>query len=297
MAKSEVLLGEVKIGKNFMPYMIAEIGINHNGDINIAKRLIDAAFACEWDNVKFQKRVPDICVPEEQKNKIKNTPWGKMTYIEYKNRMEFQKKEYDEIDQYCKMKPITWSASPWDLKSLDFLLEYDIPYIKISSALNREKNLLREACKSGKTIIASTGMSNLSDVDDLVNILEKEGNGNYILMHTNSQYPTPVGETNVKTIQMLRERYGCIVGYSGHEQDLQASITAAVLGAKVIERHVTISHNMMGSDHKASLEVQAMAILKKRIYDAILSLGDGIKRISEKELEVSKKLRFYESVN
>ena len=291
MAKSEVMLGDVKVGNNMFPYMIAEIGINHNGDINIAKKLIDAAFACEWDNVKFQKRVPDICVPEDQKNKIRETPWGTMTYIEYKRRIEFGKKEYEEIDSYCKMKPITWSASPWDMESLQFILKYDIPYIKIASALNMEKDMLIEACKSGKTIIASTGMSDFKDVDRMVDILEKEGKGNYILMHTNSQYPTPNNETNVRVVQTLKERYGCIVGYSGHEQDLQASIAATVLGAKVIERHVTLSHSMMGSDHKASLEVQAMTILKKRITDTILSLGDGRKFISEGELEVSKKLR------
>ena len=291
MGKKSIILNGKTISDETKPYLIAEIGINHNGDIQIAKKLIDAAFACGWDSVKFQKRTPDIAVPEHQKNVMRDTPWGQMTYLEYKKHVEFGKEEFDYIDKYCAEKPIAWTASPWDMPSLEFLLQYNIPFIKIASATFTNDEILTVAAKSGKTIIMSTGMSEYDEIDHAVDILEKYSNGNFILMHTNSVYPSAHENLNLNVIKALRERYDCLVGYSGHEEDLEPSVVAAVLGACVIERHVTLSHNMWGTDQKASLEVPAMGMLAGRVRTVKEMMGDGIKKIDEKELAVRKKLR------
>lgn len=291
MAKQEIKLGDYIINEDSFPYVIAEIGINHNGDLQIAKKLIDAANACLWNCVKFQKREPDIAVPEAQKNIMRDTPWGRITYLEYKKKIEFGRQEYDYIDAYCKEKPIAWTASPWDIPSLEFLLEYDLPFLKIASASNMNHEMLKLACESGKTLLVSTGMSTLEEMDRLVDFLEKYSDGNYILMHTNSAYPTPASELNLRMITTLRERYQCLVGYSGHEMDLEPTVVAVSLGAKVIERHVTLDHNMWGTDHAASLSVTAMAMLQGRMKEILLMLGDGQKVITEKEQEVRRKLR------
>lgn len=291
MAKSEIMLGDYVVSRNSFPYMIAEIGINHNGDIQVAKKLIDAANACMWNCVKFQKRTPDIAVPEAQKNILRNTPWGKMTYLKYKKKIEFGEEEYDYINNYCREKPIAWTASPWDIPSLDFLLRYDLPFIKIASASNSNQELLKAVCRSGKPLVVSTGMSTWEELDCLVEFLERYSNGNYILMHTNSVYPTPAEEMNLKMITSLEERYHCLVGYSGHEKDLEPTVVAASLGAKVLERHVTLDHDMWGTDQAASLSVTAMSMLQGRLKEILLILGDGEKRITEKEQKVREKLR------
>jgi N-acetylneuraminate synthase len=281
------------VGDQQPVYMIAEIGLNHNGDMQNAKKLIDAAFATNWDCVKFQKRTPDICVPEHQKNVMRDTPWGKMTYLEYRYKVEFEKEQYDYIDVYCREKPISWTASIWDLKSLEFLMSYDVPFIKIPSAKLTEHEYLINASKSGKPVILSTGMSTIEEIDAAVEVLAKYSKGDYVLMHTNSSYPAPPEELNLKVINFLQERYKCIIGYSGHEYDLEPTVIASSLGASIIERHVTLDHNMWGSDHFASLEVHAMDMLRKRIKNIGVFLGDGIKKLTTKELEVRKKLRGY----
>ena len=291
MANKEIKLGDFTVSSSSKPYFIGEIGINHNGDMQIAKKLMDAAFACGWDAVKFQKRTPDIAVPEAQKQVMRDTPWGRMPYIDYKKKIEFEKPEYDEIDDYCRRKPLAWSASPWDMESLRFLLEYDIPFIKIPSAMNQDEELLKEACESGKPVIISTGMSELDEMDRTVELLEKYSKGDYILLHTNSTYPSPVEEINVRLIETMRKRYDCLVGYSGHEEDLAPTVSAAVLGACVIERHITLSHAMWGSDQKASLEIQAMAMLRHRVDRSIASLGDGRKVLFESERKKRESLR------
>lgn len=281
------------IGENEPIFLIAEIGINHNGDLQVAKKLMDAAFACGWECVKFQKRTPEICVPENQKNILRDTPWGKITYLEYRYKVEFGQEEYSYIDKYCKGKPILWTASVWDIPSLKFILQYDVPFIKIPSAKLTESELLSEAAKSGKTIILSTGMSTVEEIDEAVNSLEKHSKDNYVLMHTNSTYPTPPEEINLSTIKFLKNRYNCLVGYSGHEYDLEPSVIAVTLGARIIERHITLDHNMWGSDHFASLEIHAMDMLRKRINEVDMVIGDGIKKLTPKEMEVRKKLRGY----
>lgn len=291
MAKKEIVIGNEVIRENKDPYLIAEIGINHNGDLQIAKRLIDAAFACRWNAVKFQKRVPEIAVPEAQKSVMRDTPWGRMTYLEYKKRIEFGQEEYDYIDRYCREKPIDWTASPWDIPSLRFLLQYDVPFIKIASATLTNDEILTEAAESGKVIVLSTGMSTMAEIDHAAELLEKHADGNYILMHTNSTYPADHLDLNLSMITTLRERYGCLVGYSGHEADLEPSVVAGVLGAVMIERHVTISHELWGTDQKASLEVPAMGMLAGRIRNVHGMMGTGEKVLSEGELAVRKKLR------
>lgn len=291
VANQEFYIDNRRLGEGDPPFLIAEIGINHNGDLQIAKRLIDAAFACDWQCVKFQKRTPEIAVPEQQKGVLRDTPWGRMTYLEYRRRMEFQRQEYDFIDDYCRRKPLLWSASVWDLPSLEFLLSYDVPFVKIPSAMITNHDLIKAASESGKPLIASTGMSTIEEVDRLVDWLERYSDGNYLLMHTNSSYPTPTEDVNLSVIPFLRERYRCLVGYSGHEYDLEPTVAAVALGCRVIERHITLDHNLWGSDHFASLEVHAMDILQKRIRCVYLALGDGVKRLTAQEREARLKLR------
>jgi N-acetylneuraminate synthase len=272
------------------PYLIGEIGINHNGVLEITKKLIDAVYACSWDCAKFQKRNPDVCVPEHQKNVLRETPWGKIKYIDYKHKVEFQKSEYDYIDQYCKLKPVDWSASVWDLDSLEFLMQYELPFIKIPSAMATNDLLVTETAKTGRPIIMSTGMCELGEVDEAVNNVLKHNN-NLVLMHTNSSYPTPKEEINLNLIPFLKERYDCPIGYSGHEEDLEPTVIAVALGATVVERHITLSHDMWGTDQKSSLEVMAMDMLHKRVKDVKTILGNATKTVTESEKPIRKKLR------
>jgi N-acetylneuraminate synthase len=271
------------------PYLISDVGGNHNSDLQIAKKLIDATFACGWDCVKFQKRNPNICIPEDQKNVMKDTPWGRLTYLEYRLMLEFGKEEYDYIDIYCKSKPLAWSASVWDLDSLDFIAQYDVPFIKIPSAKLTDTELLKEAVKKNKNIILSTGMSTINEIDEAVEIL-KTG-GNYILMHCNSVYPAPLPDLNLLVIPYLKNRYNCVVGYSGHEYGVEPSVVAAVLGAEIVERHITMDHEMWGTDQLSSLEISAMDILRRRVDSIATVLGDGIKVVTDGEKEILKKLR------
>ena len=271
-------------------YIIAEIGINHNGSIETAKKLIDMASLSGCDAVKFQKRNPDVCVPNHQKGKMRETPWGTMTYIEYKYRMEFGKKEYDEIDKYCKEKGIAWSASPWDLDSLDFIMQYDIPWIKIPSAMITNEELMKASAATGKKVIFSTGMSTYEEIDQAVNWL---GDSETLMLHCNSSYPAPLEDLNLKCIQTLKDRYNCEVGYSGHEFRLGTSVAAVYLGATCVERHITLDRTMWGSDHMSSVEPQGLIKMVKGIRELEIALGDGIKRVTEGEKAPRKKLRGY----
>ena len=278
------------LSKNSEPYLIAEIGINHNGDMKIAKKLIDATNACDWHCVKLQKRNPDVCVPEHQKSKMRSTPWGEMTYLDYKYKVEFEKNEYDAIDLYCKQKNLPWTASVWDIDSLYFIKEYDIPFIKIPSAHLTNIELINESAKSGIPVLISTGMSTWKIVDSAVETLE-QGNADYAILHCISTYPAPHKELNLNIIPAMKDRYNCVIGYSGHEHDLEPSVLAVALGAEILERHVTLDHNMWGTDHNSSLEVHAMDILKKRLKGVKSMLGDKDKKITDSEKLVMKKLR------
>ena len=280
-------------------YVIAEIGINHNGDLDIAKRLIDIASVAGCDSVKFQKRNPDVCVPEDEKYKIRKTPWGEMTYLEYKYKVEFGKEEYDEIDRYCKERNIDWSASPWDLDSLEFLNQYDIPYIKIPSAMLTNDELLIASRDTDKKVILSTGMSTEEEIDHAVSLLKSkvtvephyEVAGDIVLLHCNSTYPAPIEELNLSCIKTLKEKYDFQIGYSGHEFRLGTSVAAVYLGASIIERHVTLDRTMWGSDHMSSVEPQGLFKLVSGIRELEQAYGDGSIYISASEFPVRAKLR------
>ena len=271
-------------------YIIAEIGINHNGSLDIAKRLIDIAAVAGCDAVKFQKRNPDVCVPEHQKHIMRDTPWGRMTYLQYKYRVEFGQAEYDEIDAYCRDKGIAWSASPWDMDSLKFLSQYDLPFIKMPSAMITNEDLMRGCARTGKKVIFSAGMSTLGETDQAVEWMREEG-AEFALLHCNSTYPAPIEDLNLKCIQTLRERYDCEVGYSGHEFRLGTTVASVYLGATILERHITLDRTMWGSDHLASVEPQGLIKLVKGVRELETALGDGVKVVTEGELPVRKKLR------
>jgi len=280
----------MKFLKENETYFIGEIGINHNGDMQITKKLIDAVSACGWNCAKFQKRNPDVCVPEHQKGVMRETPWGTMTYLDYKYEVELGKDDYDYISRYCAEKPVDWSASVWDLDSLKFLADYDLPFIKIPSAMTTNELLVSETAKVGVPIIMSTGMCELKEVDDAVNNVLKH-NSNLVLMHTNSSYPTPRDEINLNLIPFLKERYNCPIGYSGHEEELEPTVIAVALGATVVERHITLSHDMWGTDQKSSLEVMAMDMLHKRVKDISKIMGTAEKTVTPSEVAIRKKLR------
>ncbi len=271
-------------------YIIAEIGINHNGCLNTAKRLIDISAAAGCDAVKFQKRNPDVCVPEHQKNIKRETPWGEMTYLEYKYKVEFGQEEYDEIDRYCKQQKISWSASPWDLDSLKFLQQYDVPFIKIPSAMITNIELVAKAAKIDKKIIISTGMSSEQEIDDCVALIRRH-NKNLAVLHCNSTYPAPIDELNLSCIKTLKDKYDCEVGYSGHEFRLGTSVAAVYLGASIVERHVTLDRTMWGSDHMSSVEPQGLFKLVSGIRELEKAYGNGEIYISTSEFPVRRKLR------
>ena len=271
-------------------HIIAEIGINHNGSMEVAKKLIDLAAVAGCDSVKFQKRNPDVCVPEHQKGVMRETPWGTMTYLDYKYKVEFEKEEYDVIDQYCKEKGISWSASPWDLDSLNFLMQYDIPYIKMPSAHLTNDELLRACAKTGKKVILSTGMSTVEEIDHAVELLREE-NSDFALLHCNSTYPAPIEELNLNCIHTLRDRYDCEVGYSGHEFRLGTTVATTLMGATIIERHITLDRTMWGSDHMSSVEPQGLIKLVRGVRELESAMGDGDIGVTEGEKSVRKKLR------
>ena len=271
-------------------YIIAEIGINHNGSLDTAKKLIDIAALSGCDAVKFQKRNPDVCVPEHQKGKMRETPWGTMTYLEYKYKVEFEKEEYDQIDQYCREKDIQWSASPWDIDSLNFLMKYDIPWLKVPSAMITNEELMRACAAPGKKIIFSTGMSTYEEINQAVEWLE---GCDIVMLHCNSTYPAPLEDLNLSCIKTLKECYGCEVGYSGHEFRLGTTVAAVYLGATYLERHITLDRTMWGSDHMSSVEPQGLIKLVKGVRELEIAYGDGVKRVTEGELGPRKKLRGY----
>jgi N-acetylneuraminate synthase len=271
-------------------YIIAEIGINHNGDLDIAKRLIDIAALSGCDAVKFQKRNPDVCVPEHQKNVMRDTPWGTMTYLEYKYKVEFEKAEYDEIDRYCKEKDIVWSASPWDLDSLDFLNQYNLPFIKLPSAMLTNYPLIEACAKSGKKVILSTGMSTEEEIDIAIETIRKHTD-NFAILHCNSTYPAPLNELSLSTITTLKNKYNCEVGYSGHEFRIGTTVASVYLGATIIERHITLDRTMWGTDHLSSVEPQGLIKLVKGIRELEEAFGDGTIQVTESEKIIRNKLR------
>ncbi|MBO3751339.1 N-acetylneuraminate synthase family protein [Streptosporangiaceae bacterium NEAU-GS5] len=283
-----VAIGDALLGPGQPVYVIAEIGINHNGDVDIARRLIDVAAEAGCQAVKFQKRTPEICVPLEQRDQIRQTPWGEMTYMEYKIRTEFGRDEYTEIAKYAHDRGLHWFASPWDVPSLEFLEEMDVVTHKVASASITDHELLRALAATGKPIIMSSGMSTIEEIDEAVDIL---GTSNLVIMHATSTYPLPPEEANLRAIQTLQARYGVPVGYSGHERGLQISLAAVTLGAVTVERHITLDRTMWGSDHAASLEPAGLEHLVRDIRIIETALGDGVKRVFPGEHAPRARLR------
>ncbi|KUP98189.1 N-acetylneuraminate synthase family protein [Thermobifida cellulosilytica] len=283
-----VAIGDLLVGPGQPTYVIGEIGINHNGDVDIARRLIEVAAEAGCHAVKFQKRTPEICVPEEQQGKIRQTPWGEMTYLEYKRRVEFGRDEYAEIAKLCDAYGLQWFASPWDVPSVEFLESFDVVAHKVASASVTDHELLRALAATGKPIILSTGMSTLEEIDAAVDLLDRR---KLVIMHSTSTYPMPEEEANLRTITTLRERYGVPVGYSGHERGLQISLAAVTLGAVAVERHITLDRTMWGSDHAASLEPAGLQHLVRDIRVIEKALGDGVKRVFPGEEEPRRRLR------
>ncbi|MCM1256246.1 MAG: N-acetylneuraminate synthase family protein [Roseburia sp.] len=270
-------------------YITAEIGINHNGDLQIAKQLIDAAAVAGCDAVKFQKRTVEKVYTKEYLDSPRESPWGN-TQRDQKEGLEFGKAEYDEIDSYCKEKGIDWFASAWDVDSQKFLRQYDCKYNKVASAMLTNEELLKEIAREGKYTFIATGMSSLEEIDHAVEIF-KEADCPYELMHCNSTYPMPLKDANLKLIRTLMDRYQCKVGYSGHEEGTLVSICAVAAGASCIERHITLDKAMYGSDQKASIEPYELCKLVKSIRDAEKMMGTGEKILTQAEEDVKKKLR------
>ncbi|MDR3735080.1 MAG: N-acetylneuraminate synthase family protein [Acidobacteriaceae bacterium] len=284
---STVQIGNKLVGAGQPCYIIAEIGINHNGDIDLAKRLISVAVAAGCDAVKFQKRTVEVVYTAEELAKPRENPFG-TTNGDLKYGLEFEEDEYKEIDAFCKSVKIPWFVSPWDEGAVDFMEQFDTPVYKIASASLTDDHLLKHVRKTGKPVVASTGMSTYAEIDHAVGILGKE---NLVLMHTTSTYPANYDELNLRAIPTMAERYGVPIGYSGHETGIPTSVAARVLGACTVERHITMDRAMWGSDQSASLEPNGISRLVRDIRLVEQSMGDGIKRVFEREVPIIKKLR------
>lgn len=272
--------------------IIGEIGINHNGSLSLAKKIILAAKNAGFDLVKFQKRNPEISTPSHKKDIIRETPWGRITYLEYKKKIEFNEKEYNEINKFCKKINIKWFASAWDLESLKFLKKFKFKYNKVASPMLTNLNLLKEIAKEKKHTFISTGMSTFKDIDKAVKIFKKR-KCKFTLLHCVSTYPAKDEDLNLDMIRVLKKRYGGDIGYSGHEKSVSPTIFARALGAKVIERHITTDRTLWGTDQAASLEVQGMENLIKIIRKYEISIGDGKKRFLSEEKTKLKDMKYW----
>lgn len=283
-----VHIGTHRIGAGCPTYVISEIGLNHNGEVDLALRLIDVAVEAGCQAVKFQKRTPEISTPEHMKSMVRETPWGTMTYLDYRRRVEFGEAEYRHIAAYCQARGIDWFASPWDEPSVDFLDSMEVVAFKVASASVTDLPLLARIAATGRPVILSTGMSTLPQIDAAVEAL---GTEQLVILHATSTYPLPPDEANLRALDTLRQRYGLPTGYSGHEPGLQISIAAVALGASVVERHITLDRTMWGSDHAASLEPAGIRNLVRDIRVVEQALGDGVKRVFPGELAPLRKLR------
>jgi N-acetylneuraminate synthase len=284
-----IKLGNRTVGDGQPAYIIAEIGINHNGDLHVAKQMIDAAVHAGADAVKFQKRTPEICTPPEQQKQMRETPWGYITYLEYRCKVEFDEKQYREIDRYCKEKGIAWMVSIWDEPSVRFMERFDTPAYKVPSASLTDHELLKHVRNTGKPMILSTGMSTLQQIHKAVDVI---GGDNLAILHCTSTYPCEPEELNLKVVESLRREFpNNPIGYSGHEVGLVPSAVAVALGACVVERHLTLDRAMWGSDQAASVEPGGFERLVKYIRVTEAALGDGVKRVYDSEKASMSRLR------
>lgn len=283
------LLGDHIVGSGCPVYITAEIGINHNGDLANAIALVDQAADAGCDAVKFQKRTPEISTPRDQWEVERDTPWGRMSYIDYRHRVEFDIEAYAAIDEHAKRRGIAWFASPWDAQSVDFLEAFDVPAHKVASACLTDDDLLRRMRATGRTIVLSTGMSTMRQIRHAVEVL---GSDNIILCHATSTYPAPATELNLKMIHTLQAEFPNVpIGYSGHETGLQTTLAAVAMGAVFVERHITLDRSMWGSDQAASIEPQGLARLVRDVRVITEAMGDGVKQIYDGERAAMKKLR------
>jgi len=287
--KREIIFGNRMIGDDHPTFVIAEIGINHNGSVEIAKKMIEGAEAAGCDAVKFQKRTPEVCVPKEQWDIERDTPWGRMTYIDYRYKVEFGKDDYAAIDKYCKELGIIWFVSCWDEESVDFIEDFDPPLYKTASASLTDKDLLLRHKKLNRPVMISTGMSTMEEIE---NAVENIGLEKLLIAHSTSSYPCKYEELNLKMITTLRNKYPeTPIGYSGHETGLAPTWAAVALGASFVERHITLDRAMWGTDQAASVEIAGFHRLVRNIRDIELALGDGIKKVYDSEISSREKLR------
>jgi N-acetylneuraminate synthase len=286
-------IGDKIVGAGQPVYITGEIGINHNGELSNAFALIDQAAAAGCDAVKFQKRTPEVCTPRDQWEIERDTPWGRMSYIDYRHRVEFGVEEYAAIDEYARQRGIAWFASPWDVESVDFLEQFDVPAHKVASASLTDDELLRRLRATGRTIVLSTGMSTPRQIRHAVEVL---GSDTIVLCHATSTYPAKPSELNLRMIHTLRAEFPNVpIGYSGHEVGLQTTLAAVALGAAFVERHITLDRAMWGSDQAASVEPPGLQRLVRDIRTISESLGDGVKKIYDGELAAMTKLRRVQS--
>lgn len=284
-----IQLGPRVLSDGAPTYLIAEIGINHNGSLDNALLLIQSAARAGWDCIKFQKRTPELCVPPEQQGIERETPWGRMTYLEYRRRVEFGRPEYDAIDRACRELGIAWTASCWDEPSVEFITGYDVPFLKAASACLTDQALLKTMRQTGIPVMLSTGMSTLAEIRAAVRLV---GTQQLLLAHSTSTYPCPVGELNLRMVTTLRKLFPWVpVGYSGHETGLAPSCLAVSLGATFVERHVTLDRAMWGSDQAASLDPPRLCRLARKIRRMEQALGNGIKKVYPSEYGALTRLR------
>jgi N-acetylneuraminate synthase len=287
--RNEVRIGNKLVGDGRPVYVIAELGINHNGSLDTAKRMIDGAVLAGCDAVKFQKRTPELCVPHDQRNIERDTPWGRMTYIDYRHKVELGLREFVEIDRYCRERGIQWFASCWDEGAVEFMEQFDPPCYKAASASLTDTTLLRAMKATGRPLMISTGMSTM---EEIVAAVDAVGRQDLLIAHSTSSYPCPVEAINLNMIGTLRAKYSDRpIGYSGHEVGLSPTWAAVAMGACFVERHLTLDRAMWGTDQAASVEVTGFMRLVSNIRDIERALGDGVKRVHESELAVRKKLR------
>lgn len=289
MNKREIKVGDITIGDNHPCFVIGEIGINHNGSVEIAKKIIEGAKSAGCDAVKFQKRTPEICTPKDQWYIERDTPWGRMTYIDYRYKVEFGIDQYSEIDKYCKEIGIIWFASCWDEEAVDFIEQFNPPLYKTASASLTDHDLLLKHKNLQKPLIISTGMSTINEIEDAIEVFGLE---NLLIAHSTSSYPAKNNELNLRMINTLKEKYpGVPIGYSGHEVGLAPTWAAVSLGASFVERHITLDRAMWGTDQAASVEIGGFQRLISNIRDIEASLGDGVKKVYDSEIPIMKKLR------
>jgi N-acetylneuraminate synthase len=289
MKKRLVRIGERMVGEGQPVFVVAEIGINHNGSLELAKKLIDGAALAGANAVKFQKRTPELCVPPHQRNIERDTPWGRMTYLEYRYRIELSEADYREIDRHCKKLGIYWFASCWDEPSVDFMEAFAPPCYKAASASLTDLELLKKMKSTGKPLMISTGMSTQQQIEEAVDYI---GTDNLLIAHSTSAYPCPIEALNLRMVNTLLDKYPmCPIGYSGHETGLAPTEAAVALGATFVERHVTLDRAMWGTDQAASVEMVGLDRLVRNIRDIEVALGDGVKVVHECEIPSMQKLR------